>query len=237
MSLTETETVFASIHEDALNDVLTAFCTDRPHLLAYGSPAFVPVTTVAETTMAAIGFPGIPGGIQWRLRLSIPHVDLFKQSSPLPPQLNLGPGQFSAAIDAQLCIECRRLKIDPRPPRPQDPREAQHDNREDPQRPDGHALSELTCFRLRVFAIGHIEHVLASTGEDALALAVDAVEIVDIQPDELESFLECLMFMILQAVLAGIRLPLRALRAGAFQLALTVGPLIEDDQIKVRGTV
>jgi len=88
-----------------------------------------------------------------------------------------------------------------------------------------------------VFAIGHIEHVLASTGEDAIALAVDAVEIVDIRPDELESFLECLMFMILQAVLAGIRLPLRALRAGAFQLSLTVGPLIEDDQIKVRGTV
>lgn len=43
--------------------------------------------------------------------------------------------------------------------------------------------------------------------------------------------------MILQAVLAGIRLPLKALRAGAFQLALTVGPLIEDDQVKVRGIV
>ena len=237
MSLTETETVFASVHEDALNDVLTAFCTDRPRHLVYGSPAFVPVTTVAETTMAAIGFPGVPGGIQWRLRLSIPHVDLFKQSSPQPPQLNLGPGQFSAVIDAQLCIDCRRLKIDPKPPRPKDPRKAQDDNRKDPERPDRHALSELTCFRLQVFAIGHIEHVLASTGEDAIALAVDAVEIVDIQPDELESFLECLMFMILQAVLADIRLPLRTLRAGAFQLSLTVGPLIEDDQIKVRGTV
>jgi hypothetical protein len=85
--------------------------------------------------------------------------------------------------------------------------------------------------------VGHIEHVLASTGEDAIAFAVDAVEIEDIKPDELESFLECLLFMILQAVLAGIRLPLKALRAGAFQLALTVGPLIEDDQVKVRGVV
>jgi hypothetical protein len=43
--------------------------------------------------------------------------------------------------------------------------------------------------------------------------------------------------MILQSVLAGIRLPLRALRAGAFQLIPTVGPLIEDDQIKARGVV
>lgn len=234
MSLTETEAVFAGVNESALNDVLTAFCTDRPRYLAYGSPAFVPVTTAAETTMPAIGFPGVPGGIQWRLRLSIPRVDLFKQSSPLPPELTLGPGQFSATISAELCLDCRRLKIDPKPPRPRDPH-GKDDKRDD--RPDPHPLSALTCFTLRVFAIGHIEHVLASTGEDAIALVVDAVEIVDIKPDDLESFLECLMFMILQAVLAGIRLPLTSLRAGAFQLSLVVGPLIEDDQIKVRGNV
>ena len=55
MSLTEAETVFASIHEDAVNDMITAFCSARPHHLAYGSPAFTPVTTVAETSMAEIG--------------------------------------------------------------------------------------------------------------------------------------------------------------------------------------
>jgi hypothetical protein len=88
-----------------------------------------------------------------------------------------------------------------------------------------------------VFAVGHLEHVLTSGGEDAIALAVDRVEIVDIAPPELESLLECLLFMILQAVLAGIRLPLRALRAGAFSLTLAQGPLIEDDQIKARGLV
>lgn len=237
MSLTETETVFASVHENALNDLLTAFCTNRPRYLVYGSPAFVPVTTVAETTMAAIAFPGVPGGIQWRLRLSIPRVDLFKQSSPLPPQLNLGPGQFSAAIDAQLCIDCRRLKIDPRPPRPKDTSKDQHNEREDPKHSNRNTSGKPTCFNLKVFVIGHVEHVLTSTGEDAIAFAVDAVEIVDIKPDELESFLECLMFMILQAVFAEIRLPFKALRVGAFTLSLTVGPLIEDDQIKVRGTV
>jgi len=106
-----------------------------------------------------------------------------------------------------------------------------------PPRDDRHPLSELTCCELRVFVIGHIEHVAASTGEDAIALAVDAVEIVDIKPDEIEAVLECLLFMILQAVLAEIRLPLRALRAGAFPLSLVVGPLIEDDQVKVRGNV
>ena len=72
MSLTETQTVFASIHEDAINDMLTAFCNARPRYLHYGSPSFTPMTTAAETRMDAIQFPGIPGGIQWRLRLSIP---------------------------------------------------------------------------------------------------------------------------------------------------------------------
>lgn len=235
MSLTQAETVFASVHEDALNDALTAFCTARPRYLAYGSPSFTPVTTAAETRMDAIAFPGVPGGIQWRLRLSIPRVDLFKQTRALPPELSLGPGQFSVELDAELCIECRKIRIDPKPPRPDKGHGT--DNPNQPPRDDKHPLSELTCFKLRVFAVGHLEHVFTSTGEDGIAFAVDAVEIVDIKPDELESFLECLMFLILQAVLAGIRLPLRALRAGAFQLVPVVGPLIEDDQIKVRGTV
>jgi len=236
MSLTQAETVFASIHEDAINDMLTAFCNARPRYLAYGSPAFTPVTTVAETRMDAIAFPGVPSGIQWRIRLSIPRIDLFKQTRSLPPELTLGPGQFSAAIDAELCIECRKIKIDPKPPRPDKSRDQGHDNPNDPTRDDKHPLSELTCFKLQVFAIGHLEHVATVAG-DGIAFAVDAVEIVDIKPDELESFLECLMFIILQAVLAGIRLPLSALRAGAFQLIPTVGPLIEDDQIKARGVV
>ena len=107
MSLTETETVFASIHENALNDLLRAFFTARPHYLHYGSPSFVPATTVAETSMPAIAFPGVPGGIQWRVRLTIPVVDLFKQSSPLPPELTLSPGEFSAHIGVELCLDCR----------------------------------------------------------------------------------------------------------------------------------
>jgi hypothetical protein len=233
VSLTQAEAVFASVHETALNDLLTAFFTDRPRYLVYGSPSFVPATTVAETNMPAIAFPGIPGGIQWRLRLGIPRVDLFKQTMSLPPELSLNPGQFSARLDVELCLDCRRLRIDPKPPRWKP-----SDHRDDTQpRDDRHPLEEVTCCRLKVFAVGHLEHVVATTGEDAIALGVDAVEIVDIEPDELESVLECLLFMILQAVLSQVRLPLRALRAGAFQLTPVVGPLIEDDQIKMRGNV
>jgi len=238
MSLTESEEVYASIHEDALNDLLTAFCTDRPRYLVYGSPSFVAATTVAETSMSAIAFPGVPGGIQWRLRLTIPRIDLFKQTSALPPELTpLAPGHFSVRLGVELCLDCRRLKIDPRPPRSK-PSERGHDDRgpNDPRQDERHPVQELTCCRLQVFGLGHLEHVLTSAGEDAIVLAVDRIEIVDITPNELESVLECLLFMILQAVLADIRLPLRALRVGAFSLAVAQGPLIEDDQIKARGS-
>lgn len=238
MSLTETQEVFASVHETALNDFIMAFCSARPRYLHYGSPAFVPATSASATTMDAINFPGVPGGIQWRVRLGVPAVDLFKQTSDLPPELSLGPGQFSLRVDAELCIECRQIRIDPKPPRPNREKD---EKREEPmeahQNERRHPISELTCFRLSVFAVGHLQHVMASTGEDAIALIVDQVEIVDIRPEDLESFLECLLFLILQAVLAEIRLPLQALRVGAFALSLTSGPLIEDDCVKVRGLV
>ncbi len=118
MSLTESEEVYASIHEDALNNLLMAFCTDRPRHLVYGSPSFVAATTVAETSMSAIAFPRVPGGIQWRIRFTIPRIDLFKQTSALPTELTpLTPGHFSVRVGVEMCLRCRRLKIDPRRPR------------------------------------------------------------------------------------------------------------------------
>jgi hypothetical protein len=151
--------------------------------------------------------------------------------------LTLGPNQFGLRVAAQICLDCRRLKIDPQPPRPKgrDKRD-ERPPADDRPREAEHRLSALTCCRLEVFAIGHLEHVLTSGGEDAVALAIDGVEIVDIMPNALESVLECLLFMILQAVLADVRLPIRAFRVGAFQLVVTQGPFIEDDQIKARGS-
>lgn len=243
MSLTQAEEVFASVHEQAINDFLQAFASDRPRLFAYGSPAFTPVTTISQTRIDAIAFPGVAGGIEWQVRIDTPRIDLYKQTDPLPPELSLDPGRFSMRLGAELCLDCRRLTIDPRPPKIPKERELHDERGADHRQPidvrddkwGKHPLREVTCCKLEVFVVGHIERVAATTGEDAITFAVDAVEIVDIGPDELESLLECLLFMILQAVLSTIRIPLRALRAGAFQLALTVGPLVEDDQIKVRG--
>ena len=61
MSLTGTHDVFASAHESALNDLIRAVVRTRPHLLTYGSPAFVPTPTVQESQMPTINFPGREG--------------------------------------------------------------------------------------------------------------------------------------------------------------------------------
>jgi hypothetical protein len=234
MSLTDVEEVYASIHEDALNDILTAYCVDRPRTLSYASPAFVPVTTVNDTRMEPIPFPGIPGGIDWRIRFRVPHIDLYGQTDPLPPELTLDPGRFSIRLAVEMCLDCRRLRIDPRPP-PRRGRDGQDSSSDDSPSARDHPRGELTCAKLELFVVGRLDRVMAGDGEEAITFAVDAVEIVDIAPNDVESLLECLLFMILQAVLATIRLPLRALRVGAFELSVVQGPLIEDDQIKARG--
>ena len=105
MSLTETSEVFVAVEESALNDLITAVCTARPHLLHYGSPAFVPASSTSATQMAPIPFPGSPG-LQWSVQLTIPELDLFDEDRPLPPELSLGPGQFSLSTVVRLCVDC-----------------------------------------------------------------------------------------------------------------------------------
>jgi hypothetical protein len=77
--------------------------------------------------------------------------------------------------------------------------------------------------------------VYFSPGVGEIRFQVDQVEIVDIKPDSLEEVLECLLRMVLQAVLQNVRLPFQVLTAGAFSLALLRGPEVEDDQVKLYG--
>lgn len=228
MSLTEADEVFASIHESALNDFIHAFFSARPRYRRYGSPAFVPVTTVSQTQMGAIPLPG-GGTVDWRVSFEIPQIDLFKKDMPLPPQLSLSPGQFSLRTAVELCINCAVGKDD----HSEDKRK---DDRGKGDRPRN-SLGEVVCTKLGVFALGHLDSWHNSNGDGEVRLRLDALELVDITPDSLESVLECLIRMVLDAALKQVVLPIRALRAGAFQLIVTRGPDIADDRIKVFGDV
>lgn len=75
MSLTQAEHVFGGVHETGINDLLQAFFTARPRHLRYGTPLFVPVTTVGATSVPAISFFGL--NIQFLIACSpIPTVDI-----------------------------------------------------------------------------------------------------------------------------------------------------------------
>jgi hypothetical protein len=250
MSLTEASEVFVAVEESALNDLITAVCATRPHLLHYGSPAFVPASSVSATQMAPIPFPGSPG-LQWSVELMTPQLDLFDQDQPLPPELALGPGQFSLSMTVQLCVDCdARGKGDPAGDPKGDPKGGQMDDHMDPrdpaetpdrggrQWPDdrdswGKARNPMCC-KLGVYAVGHLVSTWVAGGP-AIGFAVDSVEIVDIEPNALESVLECLLTMILRSVLATVSLPVGALQLDAFTLTPTEGPLIDVDRVLARG--
>lgn len=90
MSLTQAQHIFGGFHETGINDLLRAFFTARPRYLRYGTPSFVPTTTVAATSVAAISFFGL--NIQFLISCEpIPTVDITPGgagSAPLMPGAN-----------------------------------------------------------------------------------------------------------------------------------------------------
>jgi len=213
MSLTLANTVLVAAHETGVNDFMAAFFAARPRHLVYGTPAFVPVTTVAATSISAMTFPGVPGGIDLLVVFALPTIDFYPDSSggtsPLPP----GPGQLAIHTKVRLTVGCKRGRND-------------NENEFIP-------LST----SLELFATGMPRVSVFGPGAGEIRFQLDRLEIVDIKPDSLESVLECLLLMMLRAALVNFRLPFNAMSVGFVTLILKNGPLIENDQIKVFGDV
>lgn len=90
MSFTQAEHIFGGIHETGVNDLLLAFFRARPRHLRYGTPLFVPATTVMATSVSAVSFFGL--NIQFEIACNpIPTVDITPGapgSSALMPGVN-----------------------------------------------------------------------------------------------------------------------------------------------------
>jgi hypothetical protein len=211
VSLTQTNHVFASVTEQGLNTLLHATFTARPRYLNYGSSLFVKTTSVLATNMQPIPFPGVPGGIQWAVRFTIPTIDLFPpdaKSSTLPP----GANQFTIKTSVTLTLGCMTFSAAP-------------DN------PTVQVSVNPIAFSLDVWARGE----LATT--NAVVLQIDQVRMPQVLPGGLEQVLDCLIRMILQAAVSDAALPLTAISVGAFQLILQRGPLIDADQAEAWGDI
>ena len=222
MSLTEANHVFAGVHEHGINEFLKAFLTARPHHINYGTSAFVPVTTALATNVATIAFPGIPGGIQYLVQFSIPVVDLFPPDGggPLPP----GPGEFSIHVGARITVSCMKWTTS--------------------QNRDGKPNVSFTPLStaIEIWAKGKPDVRYFGPGTGDIGFIVEEIKIpalacVGGKPDTFEAIVECVIRMVLQALLDGIRLPFSAMTIGFFTLILQRGPEISTDQVKVWGDI
>ncbi len=218
MSLTQTSTVYAAIHEDGLNDLIKAFYNARTHYFIYATPAFVSSTSASITSIPAISFPGIPGGIDFAIALRPPSIDLHPDSSGgsavLPPQA----GQFTVSANVILIVPCG---------------DRQQDLSVTHGKYDGTVVTaKPQATELEIHARGS----LINSGGN-ISFRVEEIEIVDIAPESLENVIECIMRLIVNAVLQNIRIPIPSLTLDAFSLSITDGPLIEEDQARVWGTV
>ena len=217
MSLTQAFHVFAGVSESGINTFLKALFTKRPHYLNYGSPSFVPTSTVNATSMSAIAFPGVPSGIQYAVSFSIPTLDLFPpnsgSTSPIPP----GPDQFGLYTKVKLTIGCFTWQP----------------NKGNDERGKMVPLSVM----LDVWALGTLVSHYYGPGTGYVGLQVLGIRIPAIQPHPLESVIDCLIRMMLNAALENVTLPFHVLSAGAFQLILESGPIIDKDQVEVWGDI
>jgi hypothetical protein len=222
MSLTQTEEVHAGLNESGVNDLLTAIFTARPRLLNYRSSPLVPgppASPAAWTLVPGLPFPGL-GTIGYGVQFSIPVLDFHPDSSGgMPPPLVLGAQRFSLRTTVILTLLCATRRGEHNPDEPK-------------------AAVTPIRVKLDVYGIGHATGAYFGTpGSGQLTFDVDAIEIVDIAPDELESLIECVIRMLLDAVLSSVRLPFHAVSAGAFAFALVRGPNVEDDQLKLYGNI
>ncbi len=214
MSLTQNFHVFAGVAESGINTFLKDLFTTRPHYLNYGSPAFVPANTVNATSVAAIPFPGVPTGIQFAVSFGIPTVDLFPpdsgSTSPIPPALN----QFGLHTKVRLVVGCYTFT-------------------------DGEKRGQMTPLfvDLDVWALGNIVSHYFGPGTGYITFQVLNVRIPGIKPEGLESVIDCLIRMMLNALLENVQLPFHVLSAGVFQLILEQGPTIDQDQVEVWGDI
>lgn len=209
MSHTLTHHAFAGLSEEGINDFIEAFFTARPHYLDYGSPPLVTAGPPTSTLLAPIFLPPmIMTPIPFRIRLSVPVIDLFPANGPLPAPLVLHAKQFAAATVVTIEIICGGGR-----------------------KGDQGGGTKLGV-KLGVTAIGHLVSHPGSVGFD-----VDSLEIVDIVPTELEDIIICVLLNVLKGVLAQVNFPIPSLSAGFLSLTLEQGPDLNPDEIDVWGNV
>jgi hypothetical protein len=268
MAFTDNSDLFASFHEDGFNRLIFHVMQQRPSLFNYATAAVAnnpellcevieahPVVTKRANPLVTIEDPlPIPGsnfGLNFAVQLRELRVDFHRGDEfELPPELSPLKEQ-RLAIKLRFCagLGCPPEDVVdqfiPPPPDPNAPtgtpgtvpQPAAEDIRPLPFR-------RLLCVCLDVFVTGGIR-IKTYFGKPWLEPFLEGIEIVDVQPQNLENSLECYIKVLLKLViLPKLRILLEVLPFDIMQLASVTltptpapakvpnNPAIEDDQLK-----
>ena len=124
MALTDFCSIFASVHENAINTVIKAVATQRPSLFNYGTPFFVQHPNLLcekivvhpklppSTRVGAQPLLPVPGmifsfGLEFCMQVTKLAIDFHKGDIKLPPELGtLQPQRFALAGRVCAAIAC-----------------------------------------------------------------------------------------------------------------------------------
>jgi hypothetical protein len=228
MPLTNGHDAYASLNETGVNKFIQNLALARPHYFTFataglggGSPnvGLLPPLTI----------PGASYGLNYGIRIVVPQIDFFKQDLALPPPLVLKPNQFSVTTGARICIDCIAERV----------KELTGDQQRRPgdKQPTapGRGGKNLLCADIKVWAVGHPTVDPVSATDSYVGLAADAIVVKNI--GDLEQIAECVALDALNALLEKARYLVKRQVFGAFAFFLADGPKIEDNQLKVWGTI
>lgn len=209
MAFTDNCDLYAAVHEEGVNRVIRHIMLQRPSMfnyatadvagnrelwckqvdftddvINYGNPLF----TVLPP-LPVIGVDSPPVGLSFCVQVLQFRIDFHPNNIlGLPPELDpLKEQRFALHFMVCGAIGCPDDGVlENVPVLPSDPPVGTHEV----EVPPVHVQGELECFCLEVFVVGHFEHEFILNKESLLG-KVDGVEIVDIEPDGLESNIEC----------------------------------------------
>lgn len=263
MAFTDNCDLYGAVHEDGVNRFINHLLRQRPSLFNYATADIAanrelwctpvkfsedvarvgnPLFTIMPP-LPLLGADAPPVGIGFCAQVSEIRIDFYKGNKiALPRELGALPEQrFALAFHLCAGIGCPSPDLVDRIP-VHGPLDRGNDRKDPPIFLPGRTR----CFCFDVFIIGHVERQFFG-GREVLLAKVDAMDIVDIQPEALEENIICYLKTTLNVVLREkltIAIQTLMLSFPLFGLATVTlaptgnppvpnNPAVEDDQIKV----
>lgn len=285
MVFTDRSDLYAAVHEDGLNRVVRHIMLQRPSLFNYATPFFiqnpdmlcVPIKAAPEVFAAGNPLFAVlnplpvlaaaqPIGLNYCVQFTNAEIDFHDSDTiKLPPELGALPAQ-RLALRLKGCFGLGCLPegyyadlilLEETIAAAQGGKRdfsLSHMVERQPRDPIVPPVRRLTCFCLELFAVLHFEWGKIGL-DDYLKVRLDGLEIVDLQPVEMENIIECYAEAVLRlGILPRLSIKIEkmvlditsllrqrgiavgqqiSLQPAPVPAAVPNNPAVEDDQLKV----